>query len=135
MQYEYKVVPAPRRGVKAKGVKSNEERFAFAIETVMNDLAKDGWDYVRTDILPAEEREGLMGKTTVFQNLMVFRRGLETALEAPTVAAAFAEPEIENPQPQEPIDETPPSPAPERVEPVLAQPQPSVARSGSDIES
>lgn len=82
MSYEYKVVPAPTRGLKAKGVKTAEERFANALETEMNSLAADGWEYLRTDTLPAEQREGLMGKTTVYQNMLVFRRAVR-AKQAP----------------------------------------------------
>ena len=59
--YQYKVVPAPKAGLKAKGVRSNEDRFALALETLMNELGAQGWDYVRTDTLPAEERQGLTG--------------------------------------------------------------------------
>jgi hypothetical protein len=40
----------------------------------MNQMAAEGWDYLRTDTLPAQEREGLLSKTAVFQNMMVFRR-------------------------------------------------------------
>lgn len=85
--FEYKVVPAPKRGLKGKGVKGNEGRFANALQTVMNELGKDGWEYLRTDTLPAEEREGLMGRTTVFQNMLVFRRTLVVAAPAEAVAA------------------------------------------------
>jgi len=74
MSYEYKVVPAPMRGAKAKGLKTAEDRFAFALQTAMNDLARDGWEYLRADTLPCEQREGLMSKTTIFQNMLVFRR-------------------------------------------------------------
>ena len=80
MAFEYKVVPAPVKGVEARGVKSGPDRFAHALETVMNDLAADGWEYQRTDTLPSEEREGLMGKTTVFQNMLVFRRAVNVAV-------------------------------------------------------
>ena len=62
--------------MKAKGVKTTEERFAYALETEMNTLAADGWEYLRPDTLPAEQREGLMGKTTVYQNMLVFRRAV-----------------------------------------------------------
>ena len=72
--YEYRVVPAPRRGEKVRGVRAAEDRFAIALESVMNAQAAEGWEYQRTETLPAEEREGLMGKATVFQNMMVFRR-------------------------------------------------------------
>jgi len=74
MSYEYKVIPAPTRGLKAKGVKTAEDRFANALETEMNALAAKGWEYLRTDTLPSEQREGLMSKTTVYQNMLVFRR-------------------------------------------------------------
>ena len=72
--YEYKVVPAPKRGEKVRGLRAAEDRFAVALANVMNAQAAEGWEYQRTETLPAEEREGLMGKATVFQNMMVFRR-------------------------------------------------------------
>jgi len=74
MAFEYKVVPAPTRGKKAKGLKTRADRFAHALAEVMNELAAEGWDYLRTDTLPSEERQGLTGRTTVFQNMLVFRR-------------------------------------------------------------
>lgn len=72
--YEYKVVPAPTKGKKAKGVRSPEARFALAVETLINDLTGDGWEYLRADTLPSVERSGLTGSTTEFRNLLVFRR-------------------------------------------------------------
>lgn len=65
-KYEYKVIPAPKRGVKAKGLKDTESRFAYALQSIMNDCGAEGWDYVRTDTLPCEERVGLTGRTTTF---------------------------------------------------------------------
>jgi len=78
-RFEYKVVPAPRKGLKAKGVKSPEERFAHALATLMNTEARDGWEYQRTDTLPMLERKGLTGSTTSYQNMVVFRRALSEA--------------------------------------------------------
>lgn len=72
--YEYKVVPAPTRGRKAKGVKSAEGRFAHSIEEMMNAMAADGWEYQRAETLPSTERAGLTGTTTQWRNLLVFRR-------------------------------------------------------------
>ena len=77
MSYEYKVVPAPTRGLKAKGVKTAEDRFANALQTAMNEQASGGWEYFRTDTLPSEQREGLLSKTTVYQNMLIFRRSKE----------------------------------------------------------
>lgn len=75
-KYEYKVVPAPLKGQRAKGVKGAEARFAHALETIMNDYGSDGWEYVRTDTLPSEERSGLTGTKTQYRNMLVFRRSV-----------------------------------------------------------
>ena len=80
--FEYKVVPAPAKGEKAKGVKTPEARFAHALENVMNTLAQDGWEYLRSDMLPSEERSGLTGSTTNWRNVLVFRRVRPGSLEA-----------------------------------------------------
>ena len=88
MRYEYKVIPAPRRGDKARGVKTTEEKFALTLTGVMNALGAEGWEYVRADTLPVDERSGLTGTKTSYQNMLVFRRvqGAELASEplAPT---------------------------------------------------
>lgn len=90
-RYEYRVVPAPRRGEKARGVKTTEDRFALALMQVMNALGAEGWDYVRADTLPCDERAGLTGGTrTSFQNMLVFRRALEDGTAATAVPAAAA---------------------------------------------
>ncbi len=75
-RYEFKVVPAPRRGEKARGIKTTEERFAYTLTQVLNEMGRDGWDYVRADALPCDERVGLTGSKTTFQNMLVFRRAL-----------------------------------------------------------
>lgn len=77
--FEYKVIPAPKRGEKAKGVKTTEERFAYALTQMMNSLGQEGWEYVRADTLPCDERVGLTGTKTTFQNMLVFRRAVEMA--------------------------------------------------------
>jgi hypothetical protein len=92
-RYEYKVVPAPVQGRKARGVKGTAERFALALETLMNEMGQDGWDYVRADTLPCEERTGLTGRTTTFQNMLVFRRQVAgEAAEGPEVAGLLSAP-------------------------------------------
>jgi hypothetical protein len=81
-RFEFKVIPAPKRGEKARGVKSTEDRFALALTTLMNQLGAEGWDYVRADALPCEERVGFTGTKTTFQNVLVFRRAVSTGVEA-----------------------------------------------------
>lgn len=73
-QFEYKVVPAPDKGMKIKGLKTPADRYAYAVSELMNQLSQDGWEYWRAETLPSEERKGLTGSITVYHNLLVFRR-------------------------------------------------------------
>lgn len=94
-RYEYKVIPAPKKGLRAKGVRGTELRFANTLQEVMNEHGAQGWEYQRTDTLPCEERQGLTGKTTGFQNMLVFRRVIEEAVvELPNVAAAVVDEDL-----------------------------------------
>ena len=90
MSYVYKVVPAPVKGEKERGLKTGAERFAHALGALMNELGREGWEYWRAETLPAEERAGLTSKTTVFHNLLVFRRPLGGETMAQSVAEAAA---------------------------------------------
>jgi len=75
-RYEYQVVPAPTKGEKARGVRTGTERFALALASVMNRMGRDGWEYVRAESLPAEQKSGLLRITTALQHVLVFRRPL-----------------------------------------------------------
>jgi Domain of unknown function (DUF4177) len=78
-QYEYKVVPAPVRGEKIRGAKTTEDRFAATLAEAMNTLGREGWEYVRADTLPCEERVGFTGRKTTYLNMLVFRRMIAEA--------------------------------------------------------
>lgn len=130
-RFEYKVVPAPRRGKKGKGIRGTEAQFANALSLLMNEAAAEGWEYQRTDSLPCEERQGLTGRTTVFQNMLVFRRPLEVsnAADATPEPAALPAPEPVA-QPAEPAPVTPLTlsvDAPEGPSPRIGAPDPRVA--------
>ncbi len=99
--FEYKVVPAPRRGEKARGAKTTVDRFAVALTRVMNEQARDGWEYIRADTLPCDERSGLTGTATHFQHLLVFRRALAAGAK-PAVSAYSDEPVLRRPAAPEP---------------------------------
>ncbi|WP_278921020.1 DUF4177 domain-containing protein [Pseudophaeobacter profundi] len=94
--FEYKVVPAPHKGTKAKGVKTPESRFANSVEMTLNEMAAEGWEYQRAELLPSEERSGLTGSTTNWRNVLVFRRTLApaTTQAAPQVAAPAVAPPV-----------------------------------------
>ncbi|WP_424985998.1 DUF4177 domain-containing protein [Microbulbifer sp. S227A] len=94
-RYEYKVVPAPQKGQKSKGVKTPEGRFALSIEAVLNEMAASGWEYLRAELLPSEERSGLTGSATNWRNVLIFRRALEEDLAV--VAPVMDTPATEGP--------------------------------------
>ena len=99
-RYEYKIVPAPAKGLKGKGVKGAEARFAHALEQLMNEMANDGWEYQRAETLPSIERAGLTGSTTEWRNVLVFRRLRESDAEAfaPELLPPPAAPVVKTPQ-------------------------------------
>ena len=77
--YEYSAIPAPIRSEKAKSAKTPSERFALTLTEEINRMAAEGWEYLRAETLPSEERSGLTGRTTLFHNLLIFRRPHVTA--------------------------------------------------------
>lgn len=108
-QFEYKVIPAPDRGEKTRGAKTAGERYAQAMTSVLNRMAHEGWDYVRAEMLPSEERSGLTRETTVYHNVLVFRRALAADAVVPlaprpllTDAPVGKAPRIESPAPAQP---------------------------------
>lgn len=129
--FEYKVVPAPQRGLKARGIKGTPARFANALETVMNDMGAQGWEYQRTDTLPVEERQGLTGKTTTFQNMLVFRRAIAPQEDAPQEVAALIEDQTEAMQ-----DESP-EPTPEDIAAMaeVETPESTAPHAGEDMQT
>lgn len=63
------------------------------MQSVLNTLGNEGWEYLRAELLPSEERSGLTGSTTNWRNVLVFRRatpGLQT-VETPAVTNAIVE--------------------------------------------
>ncbi|MCF3581107.1 DUF4177 domain-containing protein [Planktothrix agardhii 1811] len=113
-RFEFKVIPAPKRGEKARGVKTTEDRFALALTNLMNELGAEGWDYVRADALPCEERSGFTSTKTTFQNVLVFRRAIPSlSAEAPASTRLLLQ-DSEPPAPPRlgPADTPPPGNAP-----------------------
>lgn len=137
-KFEYKAVPAPVTGTKAKGVKSTEDRFALSMTDSLNQMAADGWEYVRAETLPCEERKGLTGRETRYQNVLIFRRLQAEALpldgETVRVVTRPSPQLVPNPEPEPAPQPTPPQPprtAPISVDPNLPDAAP---RLGSAID-
>jgi len=95
--FEYKVVPAPRSGIRAKGAKGPAGRFATALESEINELAAKGWEYIRAESLPVDERQGFaMRKTENYQNVLIFRKLANSAdKDAPVTALLEDQSDVE----------------------------------------
>lgn len=110
-QYEYKVLPTPRRAKRAKGVKGQPARFAHALTEVINAEAKEGWEYYKSETLPMEMKPGLLkSRIETFQSLLIFRREIAVEDTSPAVApvvAAVADQVVETPTEVQPKIEPP----------------------------
>lgn len=136
-RYEYQVVPAPKKGEKAKGAKTAADRFAVALTSAMNKMAAEGWDYLRTDTLPCEERVGLTGSKNVFQNMLVFRREIlaeAVQMLGPAIPRAKVEPPKSEHRQEPKLSSIPTElfsdAEPDEVEPMKELPKP--AKTGTD---
>lgn len=102
MGFEYKCIGAPEKAKRKRGAKTRTDRVAVALEEALAEHAVDGWEYLRTDLIPIEERSGMFGRPhEVHRAVMIFRRPLGGAVshQAP-VMAPRPEPV---PAPEEPI--------------------------------
>lgn len=91
-RYEYLTVPAPRKGEKARGAKTPEARIAQAMQSLLNAKGAEGWEYLRADLVPMEERAGLTSKTVNYHTVLVFRREMDGA-QTGKVFSAYPETE------------------------------------------
>ena len=96
--YDYKVVPAPKRAKKVKGVRGPEDLFAMTMTDAINEVARQGWEYVRAEHLPAEAPGGWFRSAKAGeQTVLVFRRARETL--GPRLASVRPEPDADIPAP------------------------------------
>jgi hypothetical protein len=90
--YDYKVIPAPRRLKKVKGIRDTPELFAHTLTDTINEMAREGWEYIRAEQLSAEEPHGWFRRSTeVVQTVMIFRRE-RSDLPGPRLTAVEPEP-------------------------------------------
>lgn len=116
--FEYLTIPAPTRGEKSKEAKTPADRYALAFTAELNRMAAKGWEYLRADVLPSDERSGLTGRTTVYHSLLVFRREImaeRVAQPAPAAARVSPQPDAKPSPPAEPAK---PTTAPQPTAPI-----------------
>ena len=92
---DYKCVPVPRRPKKTRAHRTPADAMAQAMQEILNAEAAQGWEYLRTDLVPMEHRTGLLsGVQESHQAILIFRRAArsaraaEPALDIPRLSAA-----------------------------------------------
>lgn len=96
--FEYKLVPAPEKSTKHKGLKG-AALFAATVQDLLNSLGAEGWHYLRAETLPEAVRSGLASHRIVERKLLIFQRPLPQAKDMePAARTALSPPDrIEEP--------------------------------------
>jgi hypothetical protein len=103
MTFEYKAIGAPEKAKRKRGLRSQSDRVALAFEEILQAEAVDGWEYLRTDLLPVTERAGWFGRGhEVHRAVMVFRRLLDRVAPVESEATLRRAPSV-TPAPVRPI--------------------------------
>lgn len=72
--YEFKMIPAPERPARMKGLARGEDQFCATLTNVVNEMAADGWEYVRCEALPCSRSRWAFWARRTERQVFVFRR-------------------------------------------------------------
>ncbi|MCF6273369.1 MAG: DUF4177 domain-containing protein [Rhodobacteraceae bacterium] len=76
--FEYKLLPVPAPAKKARGRKTVSDRFTHAFSEMLNEQAKDGWEFFGQETFPLIEKIGIMGKENPIKLCsLIFRRKVQ----------------------------------------------------------
>lgn len=80
---EYKVVPAPRKARSVRGARTKADAMARALEEILREEAAAGWEYVRADLIPCEEKAGFFSRAVELHRAMLVFRKVPVAAPRP----------------------------------------------------
>lgn len=76
--YDYKIVPAPKRAKKVKGVSGAADLFALTLNDAVNELARQGWEYYCSEQLSIQTPGGWLSRSRTEEHaVLVFRKPRE----------------------------------------------------------
>ena len=98
MDYEYRVVPAPKRLKRKRGA-TTEEICAETLTEAINAEARQGWEYLRAETLTAQEAGGWFRRGAIVEETMlVFRRTRVGQRLTAVLAERLPEPDVRVPE-------------------------------------
>lgn len=72
-KYEFRAVPCPQRAQRKPDMPKGLEGFCETLSGSINELAGEGWDYVRTEKIEVKERR-LFRRKSAERTFLIFRR-------------------------------------------------------------
>lgn len=75
-RFEYKLVKAPQKSNKYSGLNKLDDKFAHTLMDSMNDIASDGWQFLRKEVMTETKRRGFFGRKSTSHDYLVYRRQL-----------------------------------------------------------
>ncbi|MGI1661113.1 hypothetical protein ACRDNQ_02645 [Palleronia sp. KMU-117] len=97
IEYEYRVIPAPAKPARGKADTSAGDGFLALFSELLNDMGREGWIYVRTDVVTERRGRWPFLHRTETRELVVFQRPVQSdprplllthQVEGPSTAAA-----------------------------------------------
>ena len=72
-KYEFRAIPCPERAMRAADMPPGADPFCETLAAAINDLATDGWDYIRAETIEVTSRRFLRLRKQN-RTFLVFRR-------------------------------------------------------------
>lgn len=78
-RYEYKLVATPTKSVKYTGLSKSGDAFAQTLGDGMNELGRDGWQFLRTETVVEKRNVLVFSSKRCRHEYMVYRRPLRSS--------------------------------------------------------
>jgi len=75
-RFEYKLIKVPQKSNRYSGLKDLNDSFALTLMDSINDVAKDGWQFLRKEVLTETKWPSFFGQRTTSHEYLIYRRQL-----------------------------------------------------------
>lgn len=79
-KYEYRAIPCPEKALSQRDLPRGADPFCETLAAAINDLAGDGWDYIRAETIEVRTRR-LFRRRPEQRTFLVFRREAKPIIE------------------------------------------------------
>jgi|GEM_PF-3473860 len=79
-KYEYRAIPCPEKALRQRDLPKDADPFCETLTAAINDLAGEGWDYIRAETIEVRTRRFLKSRKEE-RTFLVFRREAKPLVE------------------------------------------------------